>query len=73
LAQSDYIIGKSAESIKVIKYGLKEEIFMNTIRMPRSRLKNMQIADVMNYISSSRGNKREEIFTVGSMANILKN
>jgi mono/diheme cytochrome c family protein len=77
LAQSDYLKSKPVESIKAIKYGLKEEIFVNTIRykkrMPRIRLKNIQIADVMNYISNSWGNKREGILTAEYVANILKN
>jgi mono/diheme cytochrome c family protein len=76
LAQSDYLMGNPEESIKAIKYGLKKEIFVNGVRyknrMPRIRLKNEQIVDVMNYISNAWNNKREEIITTEYVEHILK-
>ena len=76
LAQSDYLISNQEESIKAIKYGLKEEIFVNSIRykrrMPRVKLKDEQIADVMNYISNSWGNKNEKVITKKEVESISK-
>ena len=77
LAQSDYLVTKPTESIKAIKYGLKKVIFVNAVRykkrMPRIRLADQEIADVMNYISNAWGNNNSRSFTQEEVQSIKKN
>jgi len=67
LAQSDYLMTKRTESIKAIKFGQKGEIIVNgktyNNAMAPLGLYDDEIADVMNYINNSWGNKNTEIVT----------
>jgi hypothetical protein len=40
--------------------------------MPRIRLKNIQITEVMNYMANASGNKKEGILTAVYVVNTLK-
>jgi hypothetical protein len=42
-------------------------------RIPRGRTTNRRIVEVKNYISNSWANRRDIIFTVEYVTNILKN
>lgn len=61
LAQSDWLINKRKESIHAIKYGQNGTIVVNGKKyngtMPEMGLTDQEVADVMNYISNSWGNK----------------
>jgi len=66
LAKSDYLFKNMEESIKAIKFGgIDGEIVVNGVkydtRMERMGLYDDEIADVMNYILNSWGNKYEKI------------
>ena len=67
LANADYLINKRIESIKAIKYGLSGPIVVNgvnyNLNMEKTGLDNQEIADVMNYILNSWGNKTEKLVT----------
>ena len=77
LAKSDFLRNKREESIRAIKFGLKGEIIVNDIpynkKMPKSKLSNQQIADVMNYITNSWGNKNKNIFLEAEVKKISEN
>jgi mono/diheme cytochrome c family protein len=67
LANADYLLNKRTESIKAIKYGLSGPIIVNGINynlnMEKMGLDNQEIADIMNYILNSWGNKTEKLVT----------
>ncbi|WP_299385662.1 cytochrome c [uncultured Lacinutrix sp.] len=67
LAKSDFLINNREESIKVIKYGLSGEITVNGEHynsvMEAQGLSNEEIANVMNYITNSWGNKNTSLIT----------
>lgn len=67
LAESDYLKEKQNESIKAIKHGLSGKIIVNGANyngsMPSFSLTNQEIADVMNYINNSWGNKNDNMVT----------
>ena len=76
LANSDYLMEKRAESIRSIKFGQNGEITVNGTKyngfMSTLGLTNEEIADVMNYITNSWGNKNDEIITTEEVSNIKK-
>jgi mono/diheme cytochrome c family protein len=76
LANSDYLANKRVESIKAIKYGLSGEIKVNgeTYNMPMTRLglSDDEVADVMNYISNSWGNKNSILITEKEVSKITQ-
>lgn len=76
LAKSDYLITNQTESIKAVKFGMQGEIVVNGIsynqNMASLGLENDEIADVMNYINNSWGNKNETIITEEQVAKIEK-
>ncbi|MFK8061085.1 MAG: cytochrome c [Polaribacter sp.] len=76
LAKSDFLINKRKQSISAVKFGLKKEILVNNVlykkKMPKSRLKATEIADVMNYITNSWGNKNENIISVKEVEDVSK-
>jgi len=76
LANSDYLIEKRSESIRSIKFGLKGEITVNGTKyygfMTSFGLDNDEIADVMNYITNSWGNKNDKIIDAEEVSNIKK-
>jgi len=66
LAKSDYLFQNMEESIKAIKFGgIDGEIVVNGVkydtRMERMGLYDDEIADVMNYILNSWGNKYDKM------------
>lgn len=75
LAQSDFLLTKTDESIRGIKYGQEGEITVNGIVydkvMKPLKLSNREIADVMNYILNSWGNRAETMITQKRVAEAL--
>ncbi|WP_010177972.1 c-type cytochrome [Aquimarina agarilytica] len=68
LANSDWLLTtKLPKSIHAVKYGLKGNIIVNGKNykrtMPKSKLKDQEIADVMNYIMNNWGNKQTSMIT----------
>ena len=67
LANADYLLNKRLESIKAIKYGLSGPIVVNgvdyNLNMEKMGLDNQEIAEIMNYILNSWGNKTEKLVT----------
>ena len=66
LAKSDYLFKNMEESIKAIKFGgIDGEIVVNGVKydtkMQRMGLYDDEIADVMNYILNSWGNKYDKM------------
>lgn len=61
LAQSDYLMADTYRAIKQTKEGVQGEMTVNGITyygfMPAQDLNEKQLADVMNYIRNSWGNK----------------
>nr|WP_299226724.1 cytochrome c [uncultured Psychroserpens sp.] len=74
LANSDYLMNKRIESIKAIKYGLSGEIEVNgetyNSVMLSQGLSDSEIADVMNYITNSWGNKNTSLITEEEVSKI---
>jgi len=67
IANSDYLFDDIERSISNIKYGLSGPIIVNEQEynavMLNNGLDDEEIADVMNYILNSWGNKSDEIIT----------
>ncbi|ASO06833.1 mono/diheme cytochrome c family protein [Arenibacter algicola] len=67
LAKSDFLLNKREESIRGVKYGQQGYILVNGVAynniMPPMGLEDEEIADVMNYILNSWGNKSDSIVT----------
>lgn len=61
LAKSDYLTKNKEGSIRAIKFGQEGEVTVNGVVynnvMPAPGLNDQEIADVMNYIQNSWGNK----------------
>lgn len=76
LAKSDYLMEKREASIRAIKYGLRGKIVVNGITyknmMTRLGLLDDEVADVMNYITNSWGNKNEKMITVEEVKAVSK-
>ena len=76
LADSDYLKNKRAESIKAIKYGMSGEITVNGTKyntpMATLGLTNKEVADVMNYITNTWGNKNDKIITEDEVSKIQR-
>jgi mono/diheme cytochrome c family protein len=76
LAKSDYLINNREASIKGIKYGQKGEIIVNGKTydgyMAPMGLTDEEVADVMNFITNSWGNKYEKIVTEEEVSKIEK-
>lgn len=67
LAKSDFLVNNREESIKSVKYGQKGKITVNGVDynglMPNPGLEDEEVADVLNYIMNSWGNKSDKIVT----------
>lgn len=67
LANSDYLMENRKASIQAIKYGLRGKIVVNGVEykgiMANLGLYEDEVADVMNYITNSWGNKNSEMIT----------
>lgn len=76
LAKSDYLMNNRAKSIKSIKYGLQGEIVVNGTKynnaMASLGLTDEEIADVMNYITNSWGNKNNKMVTEKEVSEVKK-
>jgi mono/diheme cytochrome c family protein len=76
LAGSDYLSKKRKESIHGVKFGQSGEMIVNKIKynnvMPPLGLSNKEIADVMNYIMNSWGNKKMKPVTEKEVEKVLK-
>lgn len=67
LANSDYLINNKEASIKGILFGQNEKITVNgknyDRKMKAIKLSDVEIANVMNYIQNSWGNKNDKAVT----------
>jgi mono/diheme cytochrome c family protein len=76
VAGSDWLVNKRKESIHAIKYGQSGPIKVNGKKyngtMSPMGLSDEEVADVMNYISNSWGNKQTKMVTVDEVAGIKK-
>ena len=76
LAKSDYLVKNREASIRGIKFGQEGEITVNGKTYDGSMatlgLEDDEIADVMNYITNSWGNKNDKIITEKEVSNIKK-
>mgnify|MGYP000113325338 FL=1 len=76
LAQSDYLLNDIDLSIKGIKYGMSGPITVNGEQyngvMQNQGLDDVEIADVMNYVVNSWGNKSKEVITPERVASITE-
>lgn len=67
LAKSDYLMTKREYSIMAVKFGQEGELMVNgeiynNVMAPLG-LSDDEVADVMNYITNSWGNKNDKMFT----------
>ena len=76
LAKSDYLMQKQEESIRGIKYGQERALVVNgktyNGKMDALGLGDDEVADVMNYITNSWGNKNNKIVTEEDVSKIKK-
>ncbi|MGY8968160.1 MAG: c-type cytochrome [Flavobacteriales bacterium] len=76
LVKSDYLQNNIEASIRGVKYGLRGEITVNGKTyngvMVNQGLDEEEIADVMNYILNSWGNKAEGQITVAQVLEVQK-
>ena len=76
LAKSDYLQNNIEASIRGIKYGLRGEITVNGKTyngvMVNQGLYEEEVADVINYILNSWGNRAENQITVAQVLEIQK-
>ncbi|MCF7567761.1 cytochrome c [Sabulilitoribacter arenilitoris] len=76
LANSDYLKNNREASIRGVKYGQDGEITVNgktyNSYMASLGLDDKEIADVMNYITNSWGNKNDKIITEEEVSKIKK-
>ena len=76
LVESDYLMNNIDLSIRGVKYGLSGPIVVNGEEydgvMQNQGLDNEEIADVMNYILNSWGNKSTDMITEVRVANITE-
>lgn len=74
LAKADFLLKYPEKSIHAIKFGLHGPIKVNGVEynnaMPPSGFEDDEIADVMNYIRNSFGNKNEVVITPKMVAAI---
>ncbi|MEP1489184.1 MAG: cytochrome c [Algibacter sp.] len=76
LAKSDYLMLKRSGSIKAVKFGQEGELMVNgktynSVMAPLG-LSNDEVADVMNYITNSWGNKNDKMITIEEVAKLKK-
>ena len=76
LAGSDYLANNREQSIRAVKYGQQGEIVVNGITynsvMAAQGLEDDEVADVMNYIMNSWGNKQEKMVRTEEVASVTK-
>lgn len=61
LAKSDYLMADKQRSIRQVIYGFKGKMVVNGetyhLEMPAQKLTNQEVADVLNYVRNTWGNK----------------
>lgn len=72
LAKSDYLMKDQRRAIRQILYGAKGEMIVNGVKynneMPaQNHLTDQEIADVLNYIQNSWGNKQPKMVTAAQV------
>ena len=76
LAKSDFLMKNRIKSIRALKYGLKGTITVNDVEynstMSPLGLSEDEVADVMNYITNSWGNKNKKMITEEEVESIKK-
>jgi mono/diheme cytochrome c family protein len=76
LAKSDYLMEKREASIRAIKYGIRGKIVVNDIAykgiMASLGLYEDEVADLMNYITNSWGNKNPKMITEDEVNKVQK-
>ncbi|WP_168796607.1 c-type cytochrome [Cognatitamlana onchidii] len=76
LAKSDYLMNNIEASIRGVKFGQNDEIVVNGKTyngfMQPMGLDDDEIADVMNYVTNSWGNKNKDMITTEAVAAIKK-
>lgn len=76
LAASDWLVNKRKESIHAVKFGQSGPIKVNgksyNGRMSPMGLSDDEVADVMNYIMNSWGNKQSKMVTVSEVKAVKK-
>jgi len=74
LAKSDFLLKYPEKSIHSIKFGMNGKVVVNGVTynnaMPPSGFADDEIADVMNYIRNSFGNKNTQLVTEKMVAAI---
>lgn len=74
LAKSDYLTENREASIRGVKYGQSGEIVVNGVTynnmMMELGLTDEEVADVMNYVLNSWGNKSQSMVTASEVASI---
>ncbi|MAB48895.1 MULTISPECIES: c-type cytochrome [Winogradskyella] len=77
LAQSDYLKDNQESSIKGVKNGISGKIIVNGISynsvMTPLGLSDEEVADVINYINNSWGNKFGKFVTAEDVTKVIKN
>jgi len=77
LAKSNYLMTKREASIRAVKYGIQGEIVVNDVEykgvMSNLGLYEDEVADVMNYITNSWGNKNPKMITEEEVKNVQEN
>ncbi|TRX09755.1 c-type cytochrome [Flavobacterium gawalongense] len=73
---SDWLTKKRTQSIHAVKFGQSGEIIVNKVKfnnsMPPMGLSDKEVADVMNYIMTSWGNKQTKLVTEKEVSGIKK-
>jgi mono/diheme cytochrome c family protein len=76
LAGSDWLVNKRKESIHAVKYGQSGPIKVNgknyNAMMSPLGLTDEEVADVMNYVMNSWGNKQSKMVTVSEVKAVKK-
>ncbi|OBQ55921.1 cytochrome c [Tamlana sp. s12] len=76
LAKSDFLMKNRKASIHLLKYGINKEIKVNGItykgNMPAMGLDDVEIADVMNYITNSWSNTNSKMITEAEVESVKK-
>ena len=76
LAGSDYLLNNRKLSIRAVKYGQRGEIVVNgetyNSVMAAQGLDDDEVADVMNYIMNSWGNKQDKMVRAEEVTSVTK-
>lgn len=74
LAKADFLVKYPEKAIQAIKFGMKGPVKVNGVvydnAMPPAGFSDEEIADVMNYINNSFGNKNTKMLTAKFVATI---